>query len=645
MTYEEFLQRYRFDQQDQTALLGAGGFGSVYKAYDLVQKRFVAVKVAEVKHEKFNLLYEKRIVDELDSHENVARYGNCFRFQFMPVRYDFAILTFYEEGNLADVLSKYALTTVQKHQILEGILKGVGHLHKHHIIHRDMKPQNVLMEKQENRWVPKLTDFWLSKLADSNTHAVENSSIGVSIAFAAPEQIKNQEIRHNVDLWAAGVIAYQMFVGELPFEASRTMSQESWNLEVSKLIVKAKVSEKVSAVPEPYRTIIKKCLVADSSKRVQKAEELLQILGPSQTQETDKKIENEDYTFRVEEPFLNIKELVTKADALAKGAEVKLGFAREQQFNEAIKAYEEIVQLDPSNTHARQQIESCRQKMKPNLSVNPLPVKKFIILGAAIVAGIGFMYYFYWQYNAKKELSWAKATYFSRILYADTLQTYQQIFLTLDKYSGTVAMDDTTNNMLGTFYQIGRGGVGVDYEKAMEYYDKASDYEWADYNLGYLHFWGRGTKKDFETAVPLFEEAYKIKQLSEAADYLGYIYVEGGYGVKRDYEAAKSWFEKAAVANSSYSQHELGKMYLKGLGMPANTDRARYYFGLAAKQGNQDAQVSLQNLNNNRSNTSYGVAMAPYQPSAKHKSSKSKSTAGDFWKKAAQDIFQQALRK
>lgn len=278
MTYDTFLKRYEFDTQDKRALLGTGGFASVYKAYDTVQKRHVAIKVAEVKHEKFNLQHEKQLVDELDSHENIVRYGNCYRFQFMPIRYDFAILKYYEDGNLNDVLKKYNLTLPQKHQIIKGILEGVAHLHRHHIIHRDLKPQNILMERQAKGWIPKLTDFGLSKLSGTDTHSIENSAIGLSIAYAAPEQIQARDIRPNVDLWAVGVCAYHLLVVELPFDASRTISQESWNIEISKLIVSGQIPAKINTVPEPYRTLIKKCLTADNAKRPQKADELLRLL-------------------------------------------------------------------------------------------------------------------------------------------------------------------------------------------------------------------------------------------------------------------------------------------------------------------------------------------------------------------------------
>ena len=645
MTYEEFLKRYQFDTQDKNAMLGAGGFGSVYKAYDTVQKRFIAVKIAEVKHEKFNLMYEKQIVDELDSHENVARYGNCFRFQFMPVRYDFAVLTFYEEGNLADVLNKYTLDIPQKRQILEGILKGVGHLHNHHIIHRDMKPQNVLMENQNGRWIPKLTDFGLSKLADSNTRAVENSSIGLSIAYAAPEQITNKDIRHNVDLWAVGVIAYHMFVGELPFEASRTMSQESWNLEVSQLIVKGKVSEKINAVPEPFRTIIQKCLVADNTKRVQKADELLLLLGVTPDFRPNiKPVAFDEGTIRVDEPFTNVKELSQQADYLVRESEGKVGFAREQKINEAIKLYEEILRTDPSNMPARFQLESCRQKLNTVSIQNTrsFSVKKLAIIAAGVVIVLGLGYFFYWKQKAESELNWVKATTNGRLPITDSLKTYSQIFQTLDKYAGSLAMDDTTNDIMGTYYMDGRGGAPVNFEKAKDFLRLPENYGPADFHFGLMYFMGKGAPKDYADAAALFEAAYYKSPMVDAANNLGYIYLTGGYKVTKNLPLAKSWFEKAAEAGSAYAQLQLGKMYIQGQGTPVNTKLGRTYVTQAANQGYPEARVYIIFLNSGGNSNSTNAYSSGSQ-STSNKPTKPSNPAGERWKKWGEQQLHNAI--
>lgn len=607
MTYDEFLKRYQFDTQDKKALLGAGGFASVYKAYDTVQKRYVAVKIAEVKHEKFNLENEKRIVDELDSHPNIVRYGNCYRFQFMPVRYDFAILNFYEEGNLNDVIKKYALTVAQKHQIISGILKGVAHLHRHHIIHRDLKPQNILMEQEDGNWTPKLTDFGLSKLADSNTRSVENSAIGLSVAYAAPEQIQNQDIRPNVDLWAVGVCAYHLFVGELPFDATRTMSQESWNLEISKKIITGKLPDKIREVPEPYRTIIKKCLTPDNTKRVQKAEDLLKLLDiiekPAVKKQQAAPAADEDITFRVDEPMLNVKELLDKARERFQAAAGLVGFSKEQALHEAIKWYEEVLKIDAQNTIARQQMERCRTELrKKETPAKPFPLKKYASIAAAAAVLMGVLYFWNWQSEGKEKLRWAKTTHYANINYSDTAQVYAQIYQILDKYADTWLMDDTTNNMLGIFYQNGRGGASLDIDKALNYYEKVDSYHWGYYNIGYIYYFGEGGKtKNYVEALKYFETAEEKGSIAASA-YIGSIYLSGGYGVTSDLPKAKKYYEKGASMGEKWAQYQLGRVYENGWGTVKNEDMAARYYRLAADQGIRDAQTALSRVSRNTGN-------------------------------------------
>lgn len=587
MTYDTFLKRYEFDTQDKRALLGTGGFASVYKAYDTVQKRHVAIKVAEVKHEKFNLQHEKQLVDELDSHENIVRYGNCYRFQFMPIRYDFAILKYYEDGNLNDVLKKYNLTLPQKHQIIKGILEGVAHLHRHHIIHRDLKPQNILMERQAKGWIPKLTDFGLSKLSGTDTHSIENSAIGLSIAYAAPEQIQARDIRPNVDLWAVGVCAYHLLVGELPFDASRTISQESWNIEISKLIVSGQIPAKINTVPEPYRTLIKKCLTVDNAKRPQKADELLRLLDEETKIE---KVEDEQ-TKRVDHD-LSVKEMLEKGNSHFEASLSMVGFLKEQALKEAVKYYEEVLKIDAQHTEAKRKLEKCRAE----LLAPALPFKKnnFKRYGA-VTAVIGFIligfYYWNWYTTGKEDMKWVKATFYSTIRYEDTARVYKEMFFRMNKYANTWLMDDTTNYALGLYYEEGRGGAIANIDKAIDFYEKVDDsYPDANYRIGYIFFKGLGNKMpDSEKAKKYFELAAN-NGVVIANNYLGLIYLEGNH---KDFKLAKKYFETASSKNEKWGHYNLGYIYEHGYGVTASPSQAAYYYELAAKQGIPDARTAL----------------------------------------------------
>jgi serine/threonine protein kinase len=281
MNQEEFRNRYRFHPNQD--YIGGGGFGKVYRAYDSVKRHYVAIKVSEVKQEwkHFTLQREVEIVNKMPHHQNIARYDSCHRFDMgMVGTMDFAVLKYYENGNFEQFLKKHTLSELETEQVIRGILEGIVFLHKNRIIHRDLKSQNILIDREDGIWVPKITDFGLSRQVTQDSTGT-NSVVGISFAYAAPEQIQNRPIQQNVDLWAAGVIIYRMIAGELPFKSSEHTEERDntqSQMELCRKITHGELPEKLKSLPEPYKTLISKCLVLDTKKRVQHAEDLLYIL-------------------------------------------------------------------------------------------------------------------------------------------------------------------------------------------------------------------------------------------------------------------------------------------------------------------------------------------------------------------------------
>lgn len=278
LTYSAFESRYRDKQY-----IGSGGFAKVYKVFDHAKNHYVALKVADVRPEwdKFTLRNEVELVNKLPRHRNIARYDACYRFNTgFTGEMDFAVLRFYEYGNLEQFLLKQEISLEDKRLIIQGILDGIAFLHRKNVIHRDMKSQNILLHREDGVWTPKITDFGLSReiLGDAN---ITNSAIGLSYAYAAPEQIQNKKIYKNVDLWAVGIIAYRIIANELPFkgrvggDSKSTQSQ----LELSRKIINLELPEKLNTLPEPYQTLIRRCLVLDPMERAQTAEDLIQCLN------------------------------------------------------------------------------------------------------------------------------------------------------------------------------------------------------------------------------------------------------------------------------------------------------------------------------------------------------------------------------
>ena len=205
MTQQEFQQRYVYNLL--TDKLGEGGFGTVFKAYDTYRDRWVALKIAKVypEHENMRLKREMEMVAGLPVHPNIAYYEECYTFTQMDGEYDFGILQYYEEGNLLQLLGRDAarhVSTRQKTAILTQILEGIDFLHNNGIIHRDLKPQNILIAKRpDGEYIPKITDFGISKLLDTDKKSVfSNSLIGAgTLAYSSPEQLGEYEIGKNTD--------------------------------------------------------------------------------------------------------------------------------------------------------------------------------------------------------------------------------------------------------------------------------------------------------------------------------------------------------------------------------------------------------------------------------------------------------------
>jgi serine/threonine protein kinase len=291
MSEKDFFDQFKYDPEKD--LLGSGGFGSVYRAYDRLKDRYVAIKISQVKDifGKFTLLNEVKLSQEIDDHTNVARYEFGLRVKH-PFPVDFAVMAYYEEGNLDMVLrDKHGiLSKNEQYDIVEGLLEGIGHLHTENVIHRDLKLANILMHRtRQGQWRPKIADFGLSRQMDNYDASIANSAIGITIAYAAPEQIENKPIRKNVDLWALGVIIYRILTGEMPFAPIQDADPTSATVEMSRKITQVELPEKLNILAEPYQSIIKRCWVKDTKERAQSTSELLDILKDKRFAATIKK--------------------------------------------------------------------------------------------------------------------------------------------------------------------------------------------------------------------------------------------------------------------------------------------------------------------------------------------------------------------
>ncbi len=272
---------YRFDPH--TDLIGQGGFGSVYKAYDENLGIHVALKkYSGNMPNKYSLFEEIKRVIQLN-HTNLVRYYDAFEIKGDATFADKIQVGVMELVNGGDLLAflKSRPSTEQIREVLVGILHGLGYLHAKGIIHRDLKPENILLQKDGSKLTAKIADFGISKVIGQGSGTGASSLVIGSVEYMAPEQFNQQRygrngtLSTNLDLWSLGAIIYEAFSGSAPF--GKTTEGVPRDEVMRNILDKDDID--FTKVPEPFRSIVKRCLVRDANQRARSVDELLGLLG------------------------------------------------------------------------------------------------------------------------------------------------------------------------------------------------------------------------------------------------------------------------------------------------------------------------------------------------------------------------------
>lgn len=202
-------------------IVGVGGMSVVYKAYDNVDDRIVAVKILK---DEFlsNDEFVRRFKNEskaiaLLSHPNIVKvYDVSFgeKLQYIVMEYvDGITLKEYIQKQRAITWNDALFFTTQ-------ILKALQHAHDKGIVHRDIKPQNIILLSNGDI---KVADFGIARFSRSDTKTLTDTAIG-SVHYISPEQAKGEFTDERADIYSVGVVLYEMLAGKVPFEAESAVS-------------------------------------------------------------------------------------------------------------------------------------------------------------------------------------------------------------------------------------------------------------------------------------------------------------------------------------------------------------------------------------------------------------------------------------
>ncbi len=258
--------------------LGRGGMGVVYKAEDLTLQRIVALKflaphvVTDEEHKK-RMLHEARATAALD-HPNISTVYGIEEAE----GHTFIVMAFIEGESLSDRIESGQMDIIEALDIATQTARGLSKAHAAGIVHRDIKPGNILITGDEQ---VKIVDFGLAKLA-SQTRLTQAGTILGTMAYMSPEQVTGAETDASSDIWALAVVLYEMLAGQAPFrgEMDAAVMYSIMNEEPEPLTEVRK-----DATVELER-ILEKALSKDPDKRMQSADEFLSGLEEIRDRQT-----------------------------------------------------------------------------------------------------------------------------------------------------------------------------------------------------------------------------------------------------------------------------------------------------------------------------------------------------------------------
>lgn len=252
--------------------IGTGGMADVYKANDMVLNRYVAVKVLKREFRE-DENFVKKFWSEAQAaagllHPNIVNVYDVAEDRGLY----YIVMELVEGITLKDYIQKKGqLTSKEVVGITVQVCSAIDMAHSHNIVHRDIKPQNIIISKEGK---VKVTDFGIAKATSSNT--ISTNAMG-SVHYTSPEQARGGFSDEKSDIYSLGITMYEMITGRLPFDGDSTVSIALKHLQEDMVLP----SEYVPDIPYSLENIILKCTQKSPDRRYAEVGQLIRDLKRS----------------------------------------------------------------------------------------------------------------------------------------------------------------------------------------------------------------------------------------------------------------------------------------------------------------------------------------------------------------------------
>lgn len=363
-------------------LIATGGMAAIYKAVQLSLDRIVAVKILHghlAQDKDFIVRFEREAKAAANlQHENIVNiidYGRDEDVYFIAMEY-------VDGKSLKEILNLVKFVPQEIALAMAGeISKGLDYAHQKGIVHRDVKPANILIGYDGT---VKIADFGLAQAQDLTSITVTGSIVGTP-AYMSPEQAAGKKVDIRSDIFSFGVVVYEMLTGIKPFKG------DNYSSVIHEILTVAppKPVEANPLVSKDISNIIERMLEKDPDKRYQQCNEVsLEINNYLRRNRIE--ITRKDIGGFINSPAQNFQNLLQKRKArhYERGIYfMNLGY---EKIDDAISEFEKVLILDPDDSKAKIYLDELKKKKEksPMVREEKLSVKKKTISPVAITIGV-----------------------------------------------------------------------------------------------------------------------------------------------------------------------------------------------------------------------------------------------------------------
>lgn len=281
--------------------LGSGGMSVVYKARHVLMDKVVAVKLLlpnAIPSQKMvlRMQQEAKAISRL-RHENIVQVSE---FGLDDKGLPYLVMDYVTGKPLSSLIETEQKLTLEKcFDITIQVAAGLEHAHASGIVHRDIKPDNIIITSENGKEIAKIVDFGIAKLSDNPSQALtQTGELFGSPLYMSPEQCRGKNADHRSDIYSLGCVLFECIFGKPPFISDSRLTTMMMHISD-----KPQINEKICGAP--LKVVLEKCLVKDVSLRYQSATELRADLLAAQNGITPAKIAS-----RLVREQLSVKQIV-----------------------------------------------------------------------------------------------------------------------------------------------------------------------------------------------------------------------------------------------------------------------------------------------------------------------------------------------